>query len=131
MTEVTPEDETLFELTFDQPYVSYRAFRFPWQGFPLTQPALAYKVNGNVLTLGYSWNGATEVAAYRVFGGVSLQSLNLIEQKGKTDFETQSLLTDLPPGECYFQVAALDKNGDEMARSKIISTDSVDCPAVQ
>ena len=67
---------------------------------------------------------------YRVFGGSSPQSLGLIEEKAKTDFETQSHLTDLPQGECYFQVAAMDKSGNEMARSRIISTDSVRCPAV-
>ncbi len=130
MTEVTPDNSPLFELSFDQPYVSYRAFLFPWQGFPDTQPALAFKVDGNGITLGYSWNGATEVAMYRVFGGNSPQSLGLIEEKAKTDFETQSHLAGLPQGECYFQVAAMDKSGNEMARSRIISTDSAKCPAV-
>ena len=69
MTEVDPENQTIFELVFDQPYDSYRAFRFPWQGFPSAPPDLAYKVDGNVLTLGYSWNGATDVASYQVYGG--------------------------------------------------------------
>ena len=128
MTEVTPDNQTVFELAFDQPYVSYRAFRFPWQGSPDTLPALASKVDSSGITLGYSWNGATEVASYRVLGGNSQQSLSLIEEKAKTDFETQSHLSDLPQDECYFQVAALDKSGIEMARSKVISTDPVNCP---
>ena len=131
LTEVNPANQTILELTFDEPYVSYRAFRFPWQGSPSIPPALAYKVNGNVLTLGYSWNGATEVASYKVFGGDSPQSLNWIEEKPRTDFETQSQLTGLPQGECYFQVAAMDQNGNEMSRSNIISTDPVNCPAGQ
>jgi hypothetical protein len=130
MTEVAPDNQTLFELSLDQPYVSYRAFRFPWKGSPNTLPALAYKIAGNTLTLGYSWNGATEVASYRVFGGNSPQSLNLIEETPKTDFETQSEFVNLPQGECYFQVAAMDKNGGEMARSKIISTDNANCPPI-
>ena len=131
MTEVSPDNQTLFELTFDQSYVSYRAFRFPWQGTPSTPPALAYKQNGNVLTLGYSWNGATDVASYQVYGGNSLQSLHLMEENPKTDFETQSQFSNLPKGECYFQVAAMDTNGKEMARSQIISTDNVNCPPMQ
>ena len=89
---------------------------------------LASKIEGDTITLGYSWNGATEVAAYRVLGGRSSQSLDLIEEQAKTDFETQSHLTNLPKDECYFQVAAIDKNDNEMARSKIISTDNVRCP---
>jgi hypothetical protein len=128
MTEATPDKKPLFELSFDQPYVSYRAFRFPWQGFPDTQPALAYEADGNTLTLGYSWNGATEVAGYQVFGGDSPQTLGLIDVKTKTDFETQSHLVSPPAGECYFQVAAMDRSGKEMARSKVISTNNVNCP---
>ena len=31
-------------------------------------------------------------------------------------------------GECYFQVAAVDNNGNEMARSEVTTTDGVDCP---
>ena len=88
MTEVNSDNQTLFELIFDQPYVSYRAFRFPWQGTPSTPPTLAYKENNGTLTLGYSWNGATEVASYQVYGGDSQQSLGLIDVKPKTDFET-------------------------------------------
>ena len=131
MTEVNPDNQTLFELILDQPYVSYRAFRFPWQGTPSTPPTLAYKENNGTLTLGYSWNGATEVASYQVYGGDSQQSLSLIDVEPKTDFETQSQFSNLPTSECYFQVAAMDANGNEMARSQIISTDSVNCPAVQ
>ncbi len=128
MTEVAPDNRTLFELAFDEPYVSYRAFRFPWHGFPDTQPALAFRAVGGAIVLGYSWNGATEVATYRVFGGNSRQALALIEEKAQADFETQSYLANLPKGECYFQVAAVDAGGNEMARSKIISTDEVRCP---
>ena len=63
--------------------------------------------------------------------GTSPQSLSLLEESPKTDFETQSQLTNLLQGECYFQVAAIDSNGKELARSQIISTDNVNCPAVQ
>ncbi len=130
MTEVAPDGSVLFDFAFDQPYVSYRAFRFPWHGSPDTLPALAARGDINGITLGYSWNGATEVAAYQIFAGSTPQSLGLIEQKTKTDFEMQSRYTGLPKSVCYFQVAALDKSGAVMARSKIISTDPL-CPAVQ
>ena len=128
ITEVTPDNKTVFELAFDRPFVSYRAFRFAWQGDPLTLPDLAYKKDNDTLTLGYSWNGATDVASYRVLGGDSPDGLSLIEEKTKTGFETQSHLSDLPAGECYFQVIPLDKNGSEMTPSKVISTDTTLCP---
>lgn len=128
LTELSPDNQVIFELTFDQPYVSYRAIRFPWQGFPNTSPALAFKADANGLTLGYSWNGATGVAAYQVYAGSSAQALNPLEKQPRADFETQSHLTNLPKGECYFQVAPLDKDGQEMARSAVISTDQTTCP---
>lgn len=128
MTEVTPENQPVLDFVLDQPYVSYRAFLFPWHGFPETEPALAATGDASGLTLGYSWNGATEVGSYRVYGGSCPKALALIEQRAKTDFENQSHLSGLPQGECYFQVAALDQNGNEMARSKVITTDGVNCP---
>ncbi len=128
MTEVTPQNQTIFDFVFDQPYVSYRAFLTPWHGYPDTPPALVVKSDATGLTLGYSWNGATEVASYRLYGGSSPQSLTLVDQKVKTDFETQSHLADLPSSECYFQVAALNSSGSEMARSNVVTSDGVNCP---
>ena len=128
MSEVSPDNNVLFQLSFDVPYVSYRAFRFPWQGSPNSLPDLAFKADSSGLTLGYSWNGATDVASYTLYGGNSQQSLNQVDQQNKSAFETQSHLTNLAQGECYFQVAALDQNGNEMARSKVISSDPNTCP---
>jgi len=45
MSEVDPAGNILFELSFDQPYVSYRAFLSPWQGTPDTLPTLAFKAD--------------------------------------------------------------------------------------
>jgi hypothetical protein len=64
-------------------------------------------------------------------GGTAPTALSQIEEKAKTDFETQSHLTNLLPDECYFQVAALDKTGKELARSPVISTDPATCPLAQ
>jgi hypothetical protein len=128
VTEVDTKNQIVFELSFDPPYVSYRAFRQPWQGAPSDLPALAFKREPNGLTLGYSWNGATEVAAWRILGGTSPDRLTQVDQKAKMGFETQSQLTGLLQNECYFQVAPLDANGKEMARSAVISTDAAACP---
>ncbi len=131
ITEVDPQNQVIFQLAFDQPYVSYRAFRAPWLGSPLTRPDLAFKTDGNGLLLGYSWNGATEVASWKVYGGSSPDSLSLIDQKAKAGFETQTQLASLQKSECYFQAAAIDKNGNEMARSAVVSTDNAACPPVK
>ncbi len=130
ITELDANNSVIFQLAFDQPYVSYRAFRAQWQGSPLTKPDLGFKKVGSQLTLGYSWNGATEVASWKIYGGSSPNALQQVDQKPKTEFETQSNVTNLTAGECYFQAAAIDKNGNEMARSAVVSTDTLVCPPV-
>ena len=131
MIEVNPQNQVLFQLVFDQPYVSYRATRAPWVGSPTTPPSLAFKADTSGLTLGYSWNGATEVASWDVFGGNSPKAMNQIAKADKAGFETQSHFIGLPKDECYFQVTPLDKNGNEMTRSAVISTDTATCPLSQ
>ncbi len=128
ITEVDPNNNVIFQLAFDQPYVSYRAFRAPWQGSPLTKPDLAFKKDGSGVMLGYSWNGATGVASWKVYSGTSSATLQQVDQKPKTEFETQTNVNRVTAGDCYFQVAAIDKNGNEMARSKVVSIDNLVCP---
>jgi hypothetical protein len=131
MTEVTPNIQVVFELAFDKPYVSYRAFRTPWVGIPESVPDLAYTFNISELVLGYSWNGATEVVYWNLYGGSSPQGMMLVDQRAKSGFETQSTFANLLPDECYFQVAAIDKNGVELGRSEVISTNQNICPLGQ
>ena len=128
MSEVDPAGNLLFQIDFDQPYASYRAFLAPWQGTPITLPALAFKVDSSGITLGYSWNGATGVTSYDVYGGHDPVELGLVDQQSRTGFETQSHSTNLPSNKCYFQVTALDQSGKEMAQSNVISTDKTLCP---
>ncbi len=121
MSEVNPKGDILFELSFDQPYVSYRAFRFPWLGQPDMKPSLAYKKDHNGFTLGYSWNGATEVAAWQVFGGRNPLELGLVDQKKKGGFETQTHVADPNQVMLFYQVAALDKNDQVLAQSQVLA----------
>ena len=50
---------------------TYRALRFPWSGRPLTPPAVLANLNntGEETIVHASWNGATEVASWRVLAG--------------------------------------------------------------
>ncbi len=49
----------------------YRAFRFPWSGQPLTAPSVLASLNNTAeeTIVHASWNGATDVAAWRVLAG--------------------------------------------------------------
>ena len=49
---------------------SYRAYRFPWTARPDGPPGGGGHGDGAAVTVYASWNGATEVARWRVRGGL-------------------------------------------------------------
>ena len=123
LTEVTPDGEKAFELMLG-PYenpallgVSYRAFRFPWEGSPTTRPLLVARTEMTETAVYYSWNGATAVDAWRLYGGTTPDDLQLLETKPRDGFETRSAVTDTDL--CHFQVEALDDQGAVLESSAV------------
>jgi hypothetical protein len=107
-------------LTLAGPNVTYRAFRFPWHGAPTTSPDLVVETEGKSRVLYFSWNGATEVASYRLFGGSSEENLSLLATKTKTGFETTHTIADPLLIQCYYQVVPLDHQGNAMTASEVV-----------
>src|SRR6185312_6503733 len=66
-TEFDSHGHANFDAHFTVPTDTYRAYRFPWTAQPPTTPALA-AANGTDGTaqLWASWNGATDVSAWRI-----------------------------------------------------------------
>jgi hypothetical protein len=97
---------------------SYRAYRFPWIGRPATRPALAVvrKTSGRIRVFA-SWNGATQVAAWRVRGGTRLGSLRTLKSASRTGFETAITLTGRPPR--YLVAQALNARGKVIGTSRL------------
>jgi hypothetical protein len=92
--------------------VSYRAFRFPWQGYPTWPPKLVAVTQPAPVTLYYSWNGATEIASYDVLGGKTPDALATpLSPQLKTGFEEHSDLTGVAGDQCFFQVRPIDNLG--------------------
>ncbi len=120
MTEVTPQGEVAFELTFSWPIVSYRAFRFPWRGAPTWPPLLVMKAAETTTTLHYSWNGATDVAAYRVMAGSTADSMEQIGTQRKTGFEESTDISQWMGDYCFFRVIPLDKVRNELQASNVV-----------
>ena len=87
LTEYHPGGSTAFELQFGNGLTSYRAFRFPWHGYPAWPPSVVLQPADNALNLSISWSGATDVAGYRVFGGITSPDI-LLGTEVKTGFET-------------------------------------------
>ena len=87
--------------------LSYRAFRSPWIGCPLTAPALVAERDGTEINVFVSWNGATEVGEWTVYGGSDPSQLSVQTTVPKAGFETQITLTAVKSaGIRYVQVSA-------------------------
>jgi hypothetical protein len=98
----------------------YRAFRFPWSGRPLTPPAVLASLNDTAeeTIVHASWNGATDVASWRVLAGEhpgSLTPQTEIEDQG---FESSTIL---PKEHGYAAVQALDFAGHVLGTSKTVA----------
>ncbi|MCB0144455.1 MAG: aryl-sulfate sulfotransferase [Caldilineaceae bacterium] len=127
LTEVKPDGSKAFELSLKWPSVSYRAFRFPWQGAPTWPPVLAAATDGITTTLHMSWNGATDVAAYEIHAGNSISSTKLIRTQPKSGFETTVDVTaDVGPY-CLFRVRPVDSNGQQKQFSNLLAFATPQC----
>jgi hypothetical protein len=114
-SEYTSGGRQIFNASFPFGTTSYRAYRFPWSGQPLTRPSVAVSSGSNGRVKVYaSWNGATNVAAWRVEAGGSPSALQSLGQWRRTGFET--VLTLQHPGR-YLAVQALSARGRVLAAS--------------
>ena len=118
-SEFTPAGKQVFDAHFDLATSSYRAYRFPWSGEPLTLPALAVEPTADGSADVYaSWNGATEVTDWQVLSGVSPRALAPSARVPRSGFETQIAVGGSP----YFAVQALSSSGQVLATSKPVAT---------
>ena len=85
----------------------------------LRPPDLVMKTEDLTTTLYYSWNGATEVAAYHIYAGTTSDPRMLIDVQKKTGFEESTEITDSLGNYCFFRVTPLDKLGNPMQSSNV------------
>jgi hypothetical protein len=116
ISEYAPNGSLLLDahLSFDMS--TYRAFRFPWSGRPLTPPAVTASLNntGEETIVRASWNGATDVASWRVLAGAQARLLAPTATFPASDFESSTILTKRYP---YVAAQALDSHGRVLATS--------------
>jgi hypothetical protein len=123
-SEFTVSGQLVFDAHLPAGEQSYRGYRFPWAGLPAEPPAVAAGAAGasasgaaGALDVYASWNGATEVAAWRVLGGASARALAPVASAPRTGFET-TIAT--PGAEAYVAVQALNGAGVVLGTSKTI-----------
>jgi hypothetical protein len=98
----TQKGKPLFDGAFPEPNMTYRAYVQRWVGRPLDSPRGAARVHGGRTTVYASWNGATEVASWRVLAP------ERVAVHKKTGFET-AIQVDRSLG--LIRVQALDVAG--------------------
>lgn len=96
---------------------NYRAFRFPWHGRPRDVPRLVAHTASGRRSLYASWNGATDVAAWRLEAGARRDDLRPALTKPRKGFETS---LPLPRSGAFVAAVALDARGNVLGRSKTI-----------
>jgi hypothetical protein len=110
----------------------YRAFRFPWSGCPASPPAVLANLNntGEETIVHMSWNGASEVASWRVLAGQSSGSLTPRTTVPASDFESSTILAKKY---AYVSVQALNAAGDVLDSSKLakVSTFAAALPSTR
>ena len=103
ISEYTEDGRVLLDGKLPRPDLTYRAIVEPWVGVPHEPPAAV--VRGS--TVYASWNGATQLASWRVLAGG-----RVVAQRAKAGFETA---VRLPHPDRAVRVQALDRAGRVLA----------------
>jgi hypothetical protein len=121
-SEFAPSGQVLFNAHLPPQWESYRAFVAPWSGHPTQPPAVAAMASPGSrarVTVYASWNGATEVASWRVLAGSTSAALKPATSAPSTSFETAIGVPAAPVGS-YVAVQALDSAGTVIGTSRTV-----------
>ena len=91
----------------EAPTLSYRDFKQPWVGCPETAPDVVAESSSEGTTVYVSWNGATEVTSWAVYGGNAVSKLKHLKTVPKMGFETEVAIGSVK----YVQVKPVMKQG--------------------
>jgi hypothetical protein len=122
VSELGGNGSLLFDAHLPVGMSSYRAFRFPWTGHPLQPPAVSAKVlaTGDQTAVFASWNGAGEVASWRVLAGSSPASLQARATMPDSGFESSIVI---PDAYAYVSVQALNVSGGLLSSSPTVAVE--------
>jgi hypothetical protein len=116
-TEFAPDGRVLLDATLGKNVQDYSVSLSPWTGRPPTRPSVfATRLPRGRVEVQVSWNGATEVAGWRVLSGRRPQALSPVASSHKSGFETA--ITAPAPGP-YVAVQALDRSGAVIGTSAV------------
>jgi Arylsulfotransferase (ASST) len=113
-SELTSKGKLLLDADLPTPNVNYRTFVRNWVGTPARPPSGVSREGKHGTLVFASWNGATEVTAWRVLAGRDAKHLAVVASRAKTGFETA-----IPLKSSYkkYKVQALDSRGHVLGTS--------------
>lgn len=109
-SELTSDGRLLLDVDFGSGE-SYRVYRMPWVGMPTTRPTLVV-LDGTAFV---SWNGATEVAAWRFLAGADADDASVVTTVPRDGFESSVDVPDEP----YVAAQALDADGTVLGTAEV------------
>jgi hypothetical protein len=115
VTEYDRHGRVLLDMTLPDSDSTYRAYRQVWHGQPSAPPAVT--VGGRTATV--EWNGATEVARWRLLGGASKDTLRPVGQAAWEGWRTDVAVGGSP---AYVKAEALDAAGRVIGSSPVTAT---------
>jgi arylsulfotransferase ASST len=97
--------------------MTYRLFKVSWRGTPGTRPSVVNSMTADGHdNVHVSWNGATQVADWRILAGTSARTLHAITTTKRNGFETTAAIP-VDTTTKYVQVQALDGAGKVLGTS--------------
>ena len=127
LSEVQPDGRVLFDAHLPPHWESYRTFVAPWSGQPTQPPALvaqaAAGAHGGAIAY-VSWNGATDVASWRVLAGSSPSTLAPLASAPRSAFETAIALPAAAKAGSYVAAQALNAAGAVIGTSRTVAVSS-------
>jgi EmrB/QacA subfamily drug resistance transporter len=114
ISEFSASGKALWDVELPGPNLSYRATLGSWVGEPATPPAGAARRQGSGTTVYASWNGATQVASWRVLGSSAEGTMATVAHAARRGFETAIPVTG---SDSRFEVQALDAKGRVLGTS--------------
>ncbi len=120
MTEYSPSGRIVFDADFPKAAVSsYRAYKKPWHGHPVRRPAIASKrSSGTGGTVWASWNGASNVATWRVITTSGNRKFRILATAPWKNLETKIRVDQ--PFSRKVAVQALDRSGKTLRTSAVV-----------
>jgi hypothetical protein len=113
-TEYDSQGRVVLDGTLGHNVQDFRTYLSPWSGHPSTLPAIVAKRRGARVEVQTSWNGATDVASWKLLTGGSPSLLTPFATIPRHGFQTAATVTTSAP---YVESWALDANGNELGAS--------------